>query len=139
MKKPLPLLCLLILLLISVESWAQAVIKGTVTGVTDNSGLPGVSIAVKGTSTGTITDAQGAYSLTLPAGSNTLVFSFIGYETKEITANASSTVNVRLKTDQKALEEVVVIGYGSVKKERRDRGRIIRENRGHPEDHSYQH
>lgn len=84
--------------------------------MTDNSGLPGVSIAVKGTSTGTITDAQGAYSLTLPAGSNTLVFSFIGYETKEITANASSTVNVRLKTDQKALEEVVVIGYGSVKK-----------------------
>jgi TonB-dependent starch-binding outer membrane protein SusC len=89
----------------------------TVTGqVTDeqNLGLPGVTILVKGTQTGTITDFDGNYSFDVPANA-TLVFSFVGFITEEVPVNGQSTVNVELKEDIIGLEEIVVVGYGELK------------------------
>ena len=95
--------------------------QNTVSGlVTDNNNvpLPGVSVALKGTSLGTVTNAEGRFLLQLPQGqgNGTLVFSFIGYTTKEEQINNRATVRVMLFEDVKALEEVVVIGYGTQSK-----------------------
>nr|WP_295926240.1 TonB-dependent receptor [uncultured Dyadobacter sp.] len=100
--------------------WAQQrVITGTVTGSADKASLPGTTITVKGTSTGTTTDADGKYQVTLPdQNPATLVFSSIGYVGQEIALSGQSVVNVELSVDQKQLDEVVVVGYGT--KERRD-------------------
>ncbi|CAA9251744.1 MAG: Outer membrane TonB-dependent transporter, utilization system for glycans and polysaccharides (PUL), SusC family [uncultured Cytophagales bacterium] len=86
--------------------------------VTDENGggIPGVSVLVKGTTNGTTTDVDGRYKLTAPDNA-TLVFSFIGYITQEAAIGNRGTVNVSLATDVKALSEVVVVGYGTQKKE----------------------
>jgi len=73
--------------------------------------LPGVSVRLKGTSTGTTTGADGSYVLTIPE-TGTLIFSFIGFETQEVALNGRTLLNVSLAEDQLALNEVVVIGYG---------------------------
>ncbi len=85
--------------------------------VTDDGGeaIPGVSVTVKGTQRGTITNVDGTYSVNA-AGNATLVFSFLGYVSQEVPVNNRSTINVSLKTDTKALEEVVVVGYGTQRK-----------------------
>jgi TonB-linked SusC/RagA family outer membrane protein len=91
----------------------------TITGiVTDENGagLPGVSVLVKGTQRGTTTDAVGKYRLVLSDNTEILVFSFVGYLSQEIKIGAQTTLNVSLKPDTKALEEVVVVGYGTQKK-----------------------
>lgn len=91
-----------------------------VTGkVTDASGvgLPGVSIAVKGTSQGTITNGEGAYSLSVPDGNSTLVVSFLGFKTQEVPLNGRAVVNVSMAEDAEALQEVVVVGYSRQTKE----------------------
>ncbi|MBF9251785.1 TonB-dependent receptor [Pontibacter sp. 172403-2] len=96
---------------------AQAQI--TVTGrVTDKKGigLPGVTVLLQGTSTAAPTDMEGNFSLTVPDGKGTLVFSYIGYQTQEVPINNRTTVNVTLADDTRALEEVVVVGYGTQKK-----------------------
>ncbi|MCF2491318.1 TonB-dependent receptor [Dyadobacter sp. CY347] len=80
-------------------------------------GLPGVSVILKGSSTGTVTDSEGGYSLSIPeTGENILVFSFVGYVPKEVTVGNQSAVDVELLVDTKALEEVVVVGYGTQRK-----------------------
>ncbi|SKB84517.1 SusC/RagA family TonB-linked outer membrane protein [Dyadobacter psychrophilus] len=80
-------------------------------------GLPGVSVILKGSSTGTVTDSEGSYSLNIPeSGENVLVFSFVGYVPKEVNVGNQSSVNVELLVDTKALEEVVVVGYGTQRK-----------------------
>jgi len=92
----------------------------TLTGqVTDESGavLPGVSIIIKGTTTGTITDIEGYYSLEVNP-SDVLIFSFIGYSNQEIIVGTQSVVNVRLEADITTLGEIVVTGYGT--QQRRD-------------------
>jgi len=91
-------------------------VSGVVTDATDGSPLPGVNVLVKGTNVGTTTDAAGAYKLVVPDDNSVLIFSFIGYITQEVTVNARSTVDVVLKADAKELSEVVVVGYGEVKK-----------------------
>jgi TonB-dependent starch-binding outer membrane protein SusC len=80
--------------------------------------LPGVNVLLKGTTNGTVTDANGRYTLSVPEGSSStiLVFSFIGYLTEEIGINGRTEVNIALTPDIKSLEEVVVVGYGEVKK-----------------------
>ncbi|WP_338877353.1 TonB-dependent receptor (plasmid) [Spirosoma sp. SC4-14] len=80
--------------------------------------LPGVSIVLKGTQTGTTTEADGTYKLSLPEGSenSTLVFSYIGYVSQEIVVNNRSVIEVTLATDSKSLSEVVVVGYGEQKR-----------------------
>lgn len=84
-------------------------------------GLPGVSVVVKGSQRGATTDVNGKYSLNVPNRSDgtspsILVFSFVGYATKEVTVGNQTQINVSLQTDTKALEEVVVVGYGTQKK-----------------------
>ena len=80
-------------------------------------GLPGVNVLVKGVSRGTITDSEGNYSLELPDGNDiVLIFSYIGYVTKEITVAGRTSVDVELAVDNRALSEVVVVGYGTQKR-----------------------
>lgn len=96
--------------------WAQQ--ANTVEGiVTDANGEPiiGASIVIKGTTNGTITDLDGKFSL--PNATDTLVISYIGYQTQEIALNGQKQLKVVMKEDSEMLEEVVVVGYGSVKKE----------------------
>jgi TonB-linked SusC/RagA family outer membrane protein len=94
----------------------QIDIAGRVTS-DDGQGLPGVNIQVKGTVKGTSTDANGDYKLTLPdANGVVLVFSYVGYVTKEVTVGAQKIINVRLEADNKTLNEVVVVGYGTQRK-----------------------
>ncbi|QJW92326.1 TonB-dependent receptor [Spirosoma taeanense] len=91
----------------------------TLTGrVTDekNEGLPGVSIVVKGTTRGTVTDADGRYRLDVPESGVTLVFSFVGYLPQEVTVGNQASINVSMKADDKTLDEIVVIGYGTTRK-----------------------
>jgi TonB-linked SusC/RagA family outer membrane protein len=91
------------------------VVKGK---VADDSGpLPGVNISLKGASgTGTTTDVNGNYSLNIPDGTGTLVFSFIGYASQEIAVTSRTVINVTLIPNTKSLNEVVVIGYGTQKR-----------------------
>ena len=89
-------------------------VSGVVSDASDGSPMIGVSVIVKGTTTATITDANGKYSMNAPQGS-TLIFSYIGME-KTTVAVKSNVINVTLKSDSKVLDEVVAIGYGSIKK-----------------------
>lgn len=102
---------LLCLLLGSTMAWAQTV-TGKVTNASDGTGLPGVSVVVKGTMGGTTTDTDGNYSLTVPDQNSTLVFSFIGYATQEVAVNNRTSVKVSLAEDVKQLEEIVVTALG---------------------------
>ena len=91
----------------------QAVtVSGTVVDE-KSSALPGVTVLVKGTSQGTVTDPQGRYTLTMADPNSTLVFSFVGYLSQEIAPGNRSTVNITLVPNDKILEEVVVVGYGT--------------------------
>ncbi len=86
--------------------------------VTDESGvpLPGVTVVVKGTTTGTITDADGNYSLQNVQAGTTLIFSFVGMKTQEIAVAGKTTIDIQMEEDAIGLDEVVAIGYGTVKK-----------------------
>lgn len=97
----------------------RLVLDRTITGkVTDEAGeqLPGVNVVVKGSSRGTSTDAEGDYRVEVPEGAITLVFSSVGYVSQELVLGDRSTLDVRLATDSKSLNEVVVVGYGSQEK-----------------------
>lgn len=108
---------LLVLLLLTLPGFAQNArgISGTVRDE-KGEGLPGVTVVVKGTSVGTATDTNGKYSLRAPEGNNILVFSFIGYKTQEVQINNRLNIDVALAADAKALQEVVVVGYGTLDK-----------------------
>jgi len=110
----LPVLCLLMLL----TAATAAPIRDISGKVTDEKGeaLPGVTVLIKGTTIGTATNANGEYTLSAPQETGTLVFSFVGYLTKEVSMGNAAVLNVTLATDAKALEEVVVVGYGTQKK-----------------------
>lgn len=110
------LLCLVTLCL-STAAYAQKAVSGKVTDAADNSGLPGVSVSVKGTTTGTVTDASGSYNLSVPNDNTTLVFSFVGYVTQEVAVGSRTSVDVSLAADVQSLQEVVVIGYGEQRKQ----------------------
>jgi TonB-linked SusC/RagA family outer membrane protein len=97
------------------EVFQERTITGTVTSAEDNSGLPGVSVIVEGTSVGTVTDIEGAYTLGVPNNS-TLVFSYVGFVSEEVVVGNQSVVNIVLTPDLTQLEEIVVVGYGTVKK-----------------------
>jgi TonB-dependent starch-binding outer membrane protein SusC len=100
-----------------VQSFAQdRTVKGKVSAAEDGTGLPGVSVSVKGSSRGVVTDANGSYSVSVGGGNTVLVFSFIGYSSKEVTVGNQSTIDVSLATDIKTLSEVVVTGYGTQSK-----------------------
>lgn len=93
---------------------ADKTITGKIVDET-NSPLPGVSIVIKGTQRGTVTDANGQFRLDIPERA-TLVLSFVGYEPQEVVVGNQTVLNVTMKVDSKVLEEIVVIGYGTLKK-----------------------
>lgn len=98
------------------QAFAQEIqVSGKISDATDGSSLPGATVLVKGTTTGTLTDLDGKYSLKVSPGS-ILVFSFVGYDTQEVTITNQTAVNVKLQQSSTTLEQVVVIGYGQVKK-----------------------
>ena len=95
---------------------AQTVqIKGTVTDSNNNEPLIGVNIVIEGTTTGITTDIEGKYTISVPENA-TLSFSFVGYITEKIPVQGKTEINVAMLADTKQLDEIVVIGYGSVKK-----------------------
>jgi len=98
-----------------VQKGALQNIKGKVTDVKGEV-LLGVSIIIKGTTNGTTTDIDGNFSLSAPNNNAILIVSFVGFESQEIVAGNQSTINVVLKPDLKQLEEIVVVGYGEIKK-----------------------
>lgn len=105
-------------LLVAQDAQAQTpvTISGTIVDAADKMALPGVNVVEKGTSNGVSTDFDGNFSFTVRSGSATLVLSFIGYKTQEIALNGRTSINIELGQDQEALEEVILVGYGSVKK-----------------------
>jgi TonB-linked SusC/RagA family outer membrane protein len=94
-------------------SFAQQTITGTVLGLPEKEPLPGVSILIKGTSQGTVTNTDGTYNLAVPSSNAVLVFTFVGYLTEEIQVGNQSTINISLSADVTQLGEVVVVGYGT--------------------------
>ncbi|MEM6842214.1 MAG: TonB-dependent receptor [Bacteroidota bacterium] len=94
----------------------EQTVRGTVTDLETDEPLPGVNVLAKGTTTGTVTDVDGNYRLTVGDDVTTLVFSSVGYLSEEVGINGRNIVNLSLSPDIQALEEVVVVGYGAVKK-----------------------
>ncbi len=98
-----------------INTLQQRVVTGTVTE-SDGTPLPSVSVREKGTSNGTLTDAAGGYRITVTTSNPVLVFSFVGYATQEINVGSQGTIDIKLLSDEVGLDEIVVIGYGTVKK-----------------------
>ncbi|RYF49139.1 MAG: SusC/RagA family TonB-linked outer membrane protein, partial [Cytophagaceae bacterium] len=94
----------------------ERVVTGKVLSSDDNTGLPGVNVAVKGTTRGTTTDANGEYKINIPSGQAVLVFSSVGFISQEVNIGNRSAVNITIQADTRALNEVVVVGYGTQKK-----------------------
>jgi len=127
LKKPLSLFWMIAFMVFSMTNVGYAntnptneqnrTVTGSVVSAEDNMGIPGVNVIVKGTSTGAVTDFDGNYSITVPSNSAVISFSYIGYVTKEITVGSKSKIDVALESDVAALDEVIVVGYGSAKKE----------------------
>lgn len=115
MRKTLRITMILVLSVFAVVAQSQT-ISGRVTAAEDGSGLPGVNVLVKGTSSGTVTDVDGNYRVSASA-QDILVFSFIGYQSQEVAVGNQSTINVSLVLDVTELSEVVVVGYGTTIKQ----------------------
>ncbi|MCS7019797.1 MAG: TonB-dependent receptor [Cytophagales bacterium] len=107
----------MLLMFFAGASYAQnRTVKGKVVSDEDGSPLPGVNVTLKGTNTGTITDVEGNFSLTVSGDNPVLVFSYVGFLTQEVSAAGKDNIDIRLVVDVKALSEVVVVGYGEQKK-----------------------
>ncbi|HEY1021005.1 MAG TPA: SusC/RagA family TonB-linked outer membrane protein, partial [Flavisolibacter sp.] len=107
------LVCLLVVPVVHAQTLS---VKGRVTGVSDADPLPGVSVVIKGTQRGTTTNSDGAFQIDVPDQATVLVFSFVGYKSVEETVGARTDIGVRLVPENKSLEEVVVVGYGTQSK-----------------------
>lgn len=109
--------------------YAQAgVVTGTVSSAEDGGTLPGVNVVVKGTTVLAITDLDGRYSISVPSGSTTLVFSYIGFRTIEVPIEGRSTVDVAMAVDTRQLDELIVTAFG-VEQERKSLGYSVQEVR----------
>ncbi|MCX7637828.1 MAG: SusC/RagA family TonB-linked outer membrane protein, partial [Cyclobacteriaceae bacterium] len=107
----------LIAVLVSYYAAAQMItVKGRVVDANDGTSLPGVNILVKGTSIGSVTNADGQFSISVPSSESVLVVSFVGYKSLEVPVQGRESLTVSLEADVIALGEVVVVGYGVVKK-----------------------
>jgi TonB-dependent starch-binding outer membrane protein SusC len=117
MKKRLLLFLFVSCLIGQLDLFAQAFeVTGTVTDATTGEVLPGVSIVIQGTTKGTTTNIDGKYSIEVPEAASVLQFSFIGYVSENVPVNGLKVVDMKLVSDIKKLDEVVVIGYGTAKK-----------------------
>ncbi|SEA18768.1 TonB-linked outer membrane protein, SusC/RagA family [Porphyromonadaceae bacterium KH3R12] len=110
-------ICLLmVLLLCATFAWGQSrTVSGQVVSAFDNDPLIGVSVVIKGTTQGTSTDVEGRYTLSVAPGS-VLVFSYVGFISEEVTVGNRTEINVLLTEDVQAMDEVVVIGYGTARR-----------------------
>lgn len=129
--KRILLLCLTaVLLLINIELRAQErTISGRVTSIEDGSPLPGVNVVLKGTTNGTATDVDGRYSISVPTGGGTLVFSFIGLTSQEVEIGTRSTVDLQMAQDVQQLSEVVVTAFG-IEKQKKAVGYSVQDVKG---------
>lgn len=113
MKKFLLLCFLLVFAVGHSDSWAQErTVSGKVTTIEDGTALPGVNVVLKGTTTGTVTDIDGNYKLSIPSDNSILVFSFIGLATEEISVGNRSIVDIQMSQDVEQLTEVVITAVG---------------------------
>jgi len=128
MRKFTILLALMLFIGLQVAQ-AQRTISGTVTGYDDGLGIPGVTVLVKGTTIGTVTDVDGKYTLTVPKDKNILTVSFVGMKTIEVTLGADNVVNVVLRTEVQELEGVVVTALG-VTREKKALGYSVQDLKG---------
>ena len=113
------LFLLFVLLMIGLSAFSQnklAHISGTVVTSDTKETLPGASVLIKGTSRGTTTDVDGKYQIAIQAGDSVLVFSYMGYDTEEVSLLNKTVINVSLNLNTTNLNEVVVIGYGTIRK-----------------------
>lgn len=110
-----PILVILMLLLGHAAIFAQVEVTGTVTDASGQ-GLPGVNIAIKGTTTGGVTNLDGYYSISVPDRSTVIVYSYVGFLKQEVEVGNQTVINITLEEDVLGLEEVVVIGYGTQRK-----------------------
>jgi len=100
------------------KSALDSEIQGKVISAEDGEPLPGINVAVKGTATGTVTDEDGSYNISIPQGTDsTLVFSFVGLASNQVDASGMKILNVEMESDVRALSEVVVVGYGASSEE----------------------
>ena len=111
MKRILLISFVLMSALIS-EAWAQRTVTGTVVSGADGTGLPGVTVLANGTSIGVTTDFNGDYRIEVPAGSDTLVYRFVGFNTERVAIGNRSVIDVTLMEDIRQLQEVVVTAFG---------------------------
>ncbi len=119
-QRSLPLMSLLLFFLVAFSTQAFSQVKtitGTVTNAEDGSTLPGVSVLVKGTTIGTVTDMNGKYTLSVPSDAKTLEFSFVGMVTQNVDIGNQTTIDVQMNIDILGLDEVVVTGYSTQMKE----------------------
>jgi len=103
------------LTLLAAQSWAQRAVSGKIIDDKKNP-LPNVSVLVKGTNVGTVSREDGSYSLSVPANARTLVFSFTDMAEQEVNINNETVVNVTMSTLVRSMDEVVVVGYGTLKR-----------------------
>lgn len=127
MRKLVNLLATLVICCMHVAAQEKTV-TGKVTDEKDGTPLPGVSVTVKGTNTGTTTNADGTFRIVVPSSSKALVFSFVNFSTVEITMGTRSSLSISLSSKEKNLQEVVVTGYQQRKK--RDEGGAISSVKG---------
>ncbi len=94
----------------------KAKVTGTITDAITNEPIVGVNVIIEGTTLGTVSDADGRYSIEVPSSNSVLIFTFVGYTTEKVPYAGQSTIDVKLTEDVKSLEEIVVVGYGTAKK-----------------------
>ena len=111
-KRYIVLLCMLV---VASASFAQIIVKGTVKGE-DNLSIPGVNVLIKGTTNATVTDLDGKFSISVPSEKSVLVFSFVGMKSQDVAVGKNRNLEIVLKENSEVLDEVVVIGYGTMKK-----------------------
>jgi len=108
-------LALLLLLLVSIAYAQEQLVQGIITDES-NAPIPGANIAIKGTTTGTVSDTEGRFTLKVPSENRVLIVSFVGYITQEVRADGSQPLKVVLKEMTSELDNIVVVGYGIQKK-----------------------
>ncbi|HHH52428.1 MAG TPA: hypothetical protein ENK91_02120, partial [Bacteroidetes bacterium] len=108
----------LLIMVFAQFSFAQNIsVSGKVTDANEGDPLTGVSVQVKGTTVGTITDLDGMFKLNVPSEKSVLVFSYVGYKPQEVVVGSQRTFNIGMELDVVTLEDIVIVGYGSEKKE----------------------
>jgi len=120
---------LALLLFTGMQLLAQRTITGKVTSADDGNGIPGVTVLVKGTQAGTLTDMDGKYQLTVPKDAATLVYTFIGMKTEEVAIGASNVIDVILKSETQVVEGVVVTALG-ISREKKSLGYSVQDVKG---------